>query len=496
MPNGQGNSITEVVIHMYKMGTGDCFVLKFMAGEKESFKMLIDCGRHCFGCKHGDITPFIETLVDDIDNHVDLLVVTHEHTDHVVGFEAAKNIFTDKTRFKADQIWMAWSEEDGAPEIDAWKKDYGKKKANLALAAEQLRKAVYQSPEFKAQLEGAPQAKETLALRQNFSDVLTQFSNLHVGEKQYVGGLPGMDIVKKQIADGNILYKKPGEVLENLPGLPGVRIYVLGPPEVWKQIKMEDGKGDEVYEHNDKLAESDLFFQAVEALDNSENAENLCPFDKIYYAENDDKKTHYEAKGEEWRRIDFDWLFSAGAYALRLTQGINNLSLVLAFEFIESGKVILFPGDAEIGSWKSWQDIKWKEKGFDITTNDLLRKVVFYKVAHHLSHNGTARSIGLDQMTSPDLAAMATLDYNAIDKGWTSTMPNRQIVKELLEKTKGRLMIMNEKGLFYDTKNTIPLTKKIKEVRKQMNAKDKKAFNEAYDDKKSKHFLEYIVKVK
>lgn len=488
------NKITDVVIHMYKMGTGDCFVLKFMAGKTVSHKMLIDCGRHCFNCRHSEITPFIETLQKDVEGHVDVLVVTHEHTDHVVGFDAGKAIFTDKKQFKADNIWMAWSEEDDADYIKEWKKKHGQKKKNLALAAEAVHQAVHQADDFKAQLNGNLQADEILQIRRNFSEVLTEFANLNAAEKEYIGGLPGMDVVKKQIADDNITYHKPGTVMENIPGLPGIRIYVLGPPEVWETIKMEDGKGNEVYEHNDKLAESDLFFQAVEALGGQTDAPNLCPFDKSYVAMDGEMRKHYDQEGGEWRKIDYDWLFSAGSFALRLTSAINNLSLVLAFEFIDSGKVMLFPGDAEFGSWKSWQDIDWKKKGFNTTSNDLLSKVVFYKVAHHLSHNGTARSLGLDRMTNTNLAAMATLDYKIIDKGWTSTMPNRQLVKELLEKTRGKLMIMNETDLFYDTKNTKPLSDKIKEVRKQMNKSEKKAFNAAYDND-SPHYMEYILKI-
>ena len=53
-----------------------------------------------------------------------------------------------------------------------------------------------------------------------------------------------------------------------------------------------------------------------------------------------------------------------------------------------------------------------------------------------LSHNGTAKSVGLDMMTSSDLVAMATLDYSVISSTWKSIMPNRMIVKQLLEKTK------------------------------------------------------------
>ena len=42
-----------------------------------------------------------------------------------------------------------------------------------------------------------------------------------------------------------------------------------------------------------------------------------------------------------WRRIDDEWLYSAESLALTLNAGINNTSLVLAFELPASKKVLL-----------------------------------------------------------------------------------------------------------------------------------------------------------
>jgi hypothetical protein len=153
----------------------------------------------------------------------------------------------------------------------------------------------------------------------------------------------------------------------------------------------------------------------------------------------------------------------------------------LAIEFVDSGKVLLFPGDAEFGSWKSWHKLDWESKVPGLTTEKLLNRVVFYKVAHHLSHNGTARSIGLDMMTSPDLVAMATLDYDVIPEGWMSTMPNVAILKDLLAKTKGRTLIMNTTGVLFDRANDVPLEPKLKEYRKRLNAEEKAAFEKGLE---------------
>ena len=61
---------------MYRMGTGDCFAIKFFAGKKISFKMLIDAGTWQGSKEHLD--PYIKNLKEYIDDFVDVLVVTHE----------------------------------------------------------------------------------------------------------------------------------------------------------------------------------------------------------------------------------------------------------------------------------------------------------------------------------------------------------------------------------------------------------------------------------
>ncbi len=60
-----------------------------------------------------------------------------------------------------------------------------------------------------------------------------------------------------------------------------------------------------------------------------------------------------------WRRIDNEWLYSAESLALQLNTGINNTSLVLAFELPVSRKTLLFAGDAQRGNWVSWPESSW-----------------------------------------------------------------------------------------------------------------------------------------
>ena len=483
--------VTKVVVRMYKLGTGDCFVLKFFAGETETYKVLIDCG-YWTGTA-AKIRPIIKEIKEYVDDHLHLLVVTHEHMDHVRGFHAAKQLFT--TNFTVDRIWMAWSEEDGDPTVEEWKADLGQKKIALTRASNTLNSLI-NNGSFDRQLADTRHHDRLLSMRQRFAGELKSFADLHVDETldSYKGALKGMAVVKDDIAQNNIDYLNAGDIIEDVPGMDGMRVFVLGPPNDPRLIKKEHGHGDEAFPHNVDLSDTDLFAHAVHQLGKRAHDKDpdLLPFDDGYVSQDKDIAKLYKDKKNGWRNIDHDWLFNAGYFALRLNSGINNLSLVLAFEFKDSGRVLLFPGDAEYGSWKSWHEWVWGERdGKEVTTEDLLNRVVFYKVAHHLSHNGTARSIGLDMMTHPDLAAMAPLDYDVISGGWKSTMPNRLILKNLLKQTKGRTFVMNPDGIFYDLNDRVPLAKAIKDERNKMTASERSAFEAAHSE--GDHFIEYVV---
>ena len=50
----------------------------------------------------------VNNIIATTDGHLDLLVVTHEHWDHLSGFVQAKNLFA---KLKIDKIWFAWTED-------------------------------------------------------------------------------------------------------------------------------------------------------------------------------------------------------------------------------------------------------------------------------------------------------------------------------------------------------------------------------------------------
>lgn len=181
------------------------------------------------------------------------------------------------------------------------------------------------------------------------------------------------------------------------------------------------------------------------------------PFDKRFRLDRNDPRIvaalgdTYLADSQSWRSIDTDWLNAASNLAIQLDKFTNNTSLVIAIERIADGKVLLFPGDAQEGSWLSWQSpsLEWEVKRGDgttvaVTTKDLLARTVFYKVGHHSSHNATAKAKGLEMMTSQaDLTAFIPVDRQvALGRSPAGTwkMPARQLYRALLDKCQGRVV--------------------------------------------------------
>jgi hypothetical protein len=105
--------------------------------------------------------------------------------------------------------------------------------------------------------------------------------------------------------------------------------------------------------------------------------------------------------------------------------------------------VLLFPGDAQVGNWLSWEGLQWQVRdgsvGKTVTTRELLAHTVLYKVGHHGSHNATLREKGLELMSSDELVAMIPVQRQMANKmDWQ--MPFPSLLRRLEEKTRGRIL--------------------------------------------------------
>jgi hypothetical protein len=170
------------------------------------------------------------------------------------------------------------------------------------------------------------------------------------------------------------------------------------------------------------------------------------PFAAEVYSKNSYKSEALSAlqdryESDERRKIDGDWLLAGGEFAMQLNSATNNTSLALAFELVQTGEVLLFPGDAQVENWSNWRNLEWELKEADgtervVTGEDLLRRTVFYKVGHHGSHNGTLDVHRLRLMPTGQLVAMCPVvaAVTSKRKGDWNEIPKPSLCTELARK--------------------------------------------------------------
>jgi hypothetical protein len=427
---------------MYRQGLGDCLLVR-IPGQGRPFWMLVDCGL-ILGTQNAaaKIKEILADVTAVTGGRLDVLVVTHEHWDHVSGFVLAE------AEFKAlaiDAVWMAWTEDPKDKLATQLREEREEKLRKLAA--------------FAGNLSARGLAGEPVV--QGLSSVL-DFFNMGFG----AAGASTKDALVKArecLRGEKPVYWRPTDPPLVPPRAPCVRIYALGPPQDEKAIKKTFAKS-EVYHLGG--TGNPLFQADKRAMDPTGPWDAFCPFDQDVgvmlqplldrpqpstVAPDPDPlrdflERHYldadpsldTARG--WRRIDTAWLGPAADFALALDSATNNTSLVLALELVESGKVILLAGDAQVGNWLSWHERTWPIEGRTVTGPELMARTVFYKVGHHGSHNATLQAKGLELMTSGDLVAFIPVDEAmARQKGWNQ-MPLPSLVKALKAQTQNRVL--------------------------------------------------------
>lgn len=434
----------SVTVRMYKGLLGDCFLLRLASSAGRS-NILIDCGVLQGISGAGERMKAIAGDIASVTGgRLDLLVVTHEHFDHISGFGYAADLFLEGG-LTIDTLWMGWTEDDADPQARKLRDRFERAKVAVANAAR-----------FAAGLvdQGVPGASRVTAGLEHFIGPVDDGLGA-------AGRRTGRKIMQELKATAhNVAYLEPGQVVQT-PGTIGLRAYVLGPPRSDVRLfKSAPSPGDkkETYVGGDGLSLADNLQAAIGGLESPADAD--FPFPKRYRyplgspapvgAKVVDEgprqwlKTTY-LEGSEWRRIDADWLGGAGALALRLDSNTNNTSLVLAFE-TPAGRILLFAADAQVGNWLSWYDQTYPPTVDDgpagVQVQDLLARTVVYKVGHHCSHNATLKDQGLGRMTSQKelvgFIPVVESDARAQGGGWN--MPFPDILKSLMERAEGRVL--------------------------------------------------------
>ncbi len=127
---------------MYRQGHGDCFLLAFAGNNGATDRpvyVLIDCG-----LKPGSEVDNqkIGKIVDDIHGAtggvVDVVIVTHEHQDHVNGFAKKKSGTPIFGKILFNQCWLAWTEDAGDDLANALRDRFRDTLVTLAFAQEKV----------------------------------------------------------------------------------------------------------------------------------------------------------------------------------------------------------------------------------------------------------------------------------------------------------------------------------------------------------------------
>ncbi len=134
-----------VTVRMYRQGHGDCFLLAFpgkSGSKRRPVYVLIDCG---YKPKSEIEDQKIDTIIADIAEatagFIDVVVVTHEHQDHVNGFLARKRTGSKKRAFddiRVGQVWLPWTEDGSDRFANKLRDRFNDTLVSLALAHRRL----------------------------------------------------------------------------------------------------------------------------------------------------------------------------------------------------------------------------------------------------------------------------------------------------------------------------------------------------------------------
>jgi hypothetical protein len=453
----------QISVRMYRDILGDCFLLRFPGNGRDVF-VLIDCGvlQGMPGAsKH--MCDIAADIAETTGSRLDVLVITHEHWDHLSCFEQARCIFDN---FEIEELWLAWTEDDG--DADAQRiRDRRHKTLDLLLKLHSYvaDTAMVSEDDEYDDAPQPPREQTSLASLLEFAGLAPDLAA--VGQRTTGQIIAGLKAQAKHVR-----YWIPGADPIQLPGTNHVQVYVLGPPKDETFLHRSRPKKGEVYELWSDTGELGTYLTAAlrfdkteEQLDADERREFALsmPFNarhlrrtsqvrqEVERQQSSDGPTSVEKlyfdHENEWRRIDRDWLGAAEQLALKLDSDTNNTSLVLAFA-LGSGpnsRVLLFPGDAQVGNWASWQQYVWpkgadRDRADTVNIEKLLASAVLYKVGHHCSHNATLRDGGLELMRHRDLVVMIPVHERFARETKRWNMPFPSLLERLSERARGRIL--------------------------------------------------------
>lgn len=416
--SGRAAGDARALVRIYRHGLGDCILVRIPRKNGPMFKLLIDCGVAVAQANASEkMKGVLKDILDVTEGSVDVLAVTHEHWDHVSGFQQAQELFD---KLAVGQVWVAWTEDPKDDLANKLREERSKALQLVSASVDALRAAGDDG-----------RAESVLALTGMFGAA---------GEKTKAA----FDIAKAKAKGGRPAYLHPSDP-PIVPNGCDFRIFVLGPPHDEKAIKRYNPSKAHPETYELALDGSGVLpLGVIGALSGDGDVIPFAQSSRIPLSMSEGHRFFRKAywTGADWRRIDTDWLGNTDEFALMLQSATNNTSLVLAIELAD-GDVLLFAGDAQVGNWLSWEGLEWGADTQRRTGPGLLGRTIFYKVGHHGSHNATMKEKGLDLMTELKTAIIPVDEEVAKKMRW-GAMPLTSLVTALSTKTQKRTLRTDE----------------------------------------------------